>query len=227
VLFIREAEVNYDGARAGAVDASGVAVPPRSVRDLFRDRRVLTFMAAVVLFNVSNSATLPLVGQLFAKREHGGNAGWQIAMAVVVAEAVMVGTAAFTGSRASAHGRKAIFVVAFGILAVRNALGVVSHLPPYLIALQALDGVAAAIYGVLLKLVTADLAEGTGRFNFLQGTVQSAMGLGGFLSNLAFGFVARAVGFDASFLGLSAMAVVGGAVYLFKMPETKPGAARP
>lgn len=50
VLFIHETEVNYYGARAGAVDARGVAVPPRSVRDLFRDRRVLIFIAAVVLF---------------------------------------------------------------------------------------------------------------------------------------------------------------------------------
>jgi MFS family permease len=222
VVFIRDADVSYEGARAGATGEGGAPAPRRSARDLFRDRRVLIFTAAVVLFNVSNSATLPLVGQLFTKRDHGGSASWQTALAVLVAEAVMVGAAALTGRRAGARGRKPLFVAAFGVLAVRNALGVVSHAPPYLIALQSFDGVAAAIYGVLLKLVTADLAEGTGRFNFLQGTVQSAMGLGGFLSNLAFGLVARTVGFDASFWGLSGMAVLGGALYALKMPETKP-----
>jgi hypothetical protein len=41
-----------------------------------------------------------------------------------------------------------------------------------------MDGVAAAIYGVLLTLVVADLAKGTGRFNFMQGAVQPAMGFG-------------------------------------------------
>lgn len=81
---------------------------------------------------------------------------------------------------------------------------------------------AAAISGVLLTLVTADLATGSGRFNFLQGTVQSAMGLGGFLSSLAFGFIAHAVSFNASFWACPAMAVAGGALYAFKMPVTKP-----
>jgi MFS family permease len=101
-------------------------------------------------------------------------------------------------------------------------LTVVSHNGYYLISLQAIDGIAMAIYGVLLTLVTADLAKGTGRFNFLQGAVQSSMGLGGLLSNLLFGFVAKGVSFNASFLGLAGVAIAGGALYQFKMPETKP-----
>src|SRR6185437_16073119 len=39
----------------------------------------------------------------------------------------------------------------------------------------------------------------------LQGAVQSSMGLGGMLSNSLFGFVAKSMGFNASFLGLSAV----------------------
>jgi MFS family permease len=185
---------------------------------------VLLFTAAVVLFNVSNAATLPLVSQIFGKDHHHRAGGWQTAAAVVVAEAVMVATAAFTGRWAARHGRKPLFVAAFAILALRNALGMVSHAPAYLIALQALDGVAAAIYGVLLKLVTADLATGTGRFNLLQGTVQSAMGLGAFLSNLGFGQLAAALSFNASFLGLAVVAVAGGLLYALRMSETKPAA---
>jgi hypothetical protein len=50
----------------------------------------------------------------------------------------------------------------------------VSHNPWYLIALQGLAEMAAGIYGVLPTLVTADLSRGPGRFNFLQGTLQSA-----------------------------------------------------
>ena len=73
-----------------------------------------------------------------------------------------------------------------------------------------------AIYGVLLTLVTADLAKGTGRFNFLQGAVQSSMGLGGVLSNSLFGFIAKSMGFNASFWGLSAVAMLGGVLYRLK-----------
>ena len=80
---------------------------------------------------------------------------------------------------------------------------------------------------MLLTLITADLAKGTGRFNLLQGAVQSSMGLGGVLSNSLFGWVAKALGFNVSFLGLAAVAVHWGHLWQFKMPETKPDEAEP
>jgi hypothetical protein len=43
------------------------------------------------------------------------------------------------------------------------------------------------------------LGEGTGRFNLLHGSIQSAMETGAFLSNSAFGFVAKTADFNASF----------------------------
>jgi MFS family permease len=175
-----------------------------------------------VLFNVSNAATLPLVGELLSGHNKGASSAWQIAAAVAVAEVVMIGVAAYAGRKADPWGRKPLFLVAFAFHALRNGLTVISHQPFYLIGLQVFDGVAAAIYGVLLTLITADLAKGTGRFNFLQGSIQSAMGLGGFLSNTAFGFVAKSLGFDASFLGLSAAAVAGGLLFQCCMPETRP-----
>jgi MFS family permease len=140
----------------------------------------------------------------------------------MVAEAVMVGVASYTGGLADRIGRKPLFLIAFAALVLRNALTVVSHDRYYLIGLQALDGVAAAIYGVLLTLITADLARGTGRFNFLGSTVQSAMGLGGFLSNMAFGFVAKSMGFNAAFWGLAGVAAAGGVFFQARMPETRP-----
>jgi MFS family permease len=143
--------------------------------------------------------------------------------ALLFSEVVMVGVAAFIGKRADQWGRKPIFLTAFAFLAVRNFATVASHNQGYLISLQTLDGVAAAIYGVLLTLVVADLAKGTGRFNFMQGAVQSAMGFGGFLSNALFGWIAKSMGFNASFVGLGIAAVCGGALYWSRMPETVEG----
>jgi MFS family permease len=113
-------------------------------------------------------------------------------------------------------------LIGFAPLALRNALTVVSHDGFCLISLQALDGVAMGIDRVLLTLVTADLAKGTGRFNFVQGAVQSSMGLGGVLSNNLFGWIAKGLGFNASFWGLTIVAVAGGLLYQTRMPETKP-----
>jgi MFS family permease len=219
VFFIEQEKVNYEAAREGQGEQGGSE--RKGWRDLIRDHRILIFTAAVVLFNVSNQATLPLVAQLLSKSKHGRSAAWQIAAAVFVAEAVMILIALFAGKKADQWGRKPLFLAAFGFLALRNGLSVASHNPFFLISLQAFDGVAAAIYGVLLTLITADLAKGTGRFNFLQGSIQSAMGLGGFLSNLGFGALAKTAGFNASFLGLSATAVAGGLLYQLKMPETR------
>ena len=221
VLSIRQNDVSFEGARAGKTESGeGKQEPPKSAGDLFSDKRILVFTAVVVLFNISNSATLPLVGELLSKGK-GANSAWQIAAAVMVAEIVMVGIAMWAGKKADAWGRKPLFLIAFAFLAIRNGLSVVSHNPEYLIALQVFDGVAAAIYGVLLTLVTADLAKNTGRFNFLQGSIQSAMGLGAFVSNFAFGFLAKAAGFNVSFIGLSCVAIAGGALHWFFMPETR------
>jgi MFS family permease len=217
-LTIRNDDVDNEAARAGEKNQEG-GREHAGWRDLIKDRRILFFTATVVLFNVSNSATLPLVGQLLGQGKKSASV-WQVAACVIVAEVVMVGVAAFVGKRADQWGRKPIFLVAFVFLAVRNFATVASHNQWYLISLQSLDGVAAAIYGVLLTLVVADLAKGTGRFNFMQGAVQSAMGFGGFLSNAVFGWVAKGMGFNASFVGLGIAAVCGGALYLLRMPET-------
>lgn len=220
VAFLRNEHVNYEAAREGST-AEGDN-KRTAFLDLIRDKRILIFTASVVLFNVSNQATLPLVAQILTKDHHGSGSVWQVASAVFVAELVMSFVARYAGGKAQTWGRKPLFLIAFAFLALRNGLTIVNHNPYYLIGLQSMDGVAAAIYGVLLTLVTADLGKGTGRFNFVQGAIQSSMGLGGFLSNSAFGFVAKTAGFNASFAGLSAAAIAGGVLYQTRMPETRP-----
>jgi predicted MFS family arabinose efflux permease len=48
------------------------------------------------------------------------------------------------------------------------------------------------------------------------------MGIGGVLSNSLFGWIAKAMGFNASFWGLALVALGGGLIYQTAMPETKP-----
>ncbi len=204
-----------------------VKLKRQSWRDLAKDKRIITFAVAVVVFYCANAATLPLVGEILSSEKHGKGSAWQVAAAVIVAEVVMVAVSAVSGRLAESWGRKPLFLVGFAFLVLRNALTVVSHNEYYLIGLQALDGVAMAIYGVLLTLITADLAKGTGRFNLLQGAVQSAMGLGGVLSNSLFGWIAKSLSFNASFLGLAAVAAAGGLFYQFRMPETKSSEEQP
>lgn len=223
VYLIREGDVDYEAARAGMSSESGEAAKRKGWRDLASDKRILVFTACVVLYYFANASTLTLVSEMLTQGKKGHAAVAQVSAAVVVAEAAMVLVAIFCGRAADSWGRRPLFLLGFAVLAVRNALTVVSHRPDYLIMLQLLDGVAMGIYGVLLTVVTADLAKGSGRFNVVQGAVQSAMGLGGVLSNSLFGWTAKVLGFNASFWGLTAVAVAGGILYATKMPETRQG----
>ena len=227
VFFINERHVDYEAARGGKPNQGNQNGESKRSgwRELVSDKRILTFTACVVLYYCANAATLPLVSEILAQGHKGGatpkGAAWQVAAMVVVAEAAMVLVAIVCGKLADKWGRKPLFLIGFAALALRNGITVLSHDPYYLIGLQALDGVAMGIYGVMLTLVTADLAKGSGRFNFVQGAVQSSMGLGGMVSNSLFGWIAKAMGFNASFYGLAIVAIAGGALYQTAMPETK------
>ncbi len=221
--FIREDEIDYEAARAGKSGKGCEAERRTGWRDLLHDKRILVFTACVVLYYFANASTLTLVSEMLTQGKKGHASVWQVSAAVVVAEAAMVAVAISCGKLADRWGRKRLFLLGFAVLALRNALTVVSHNPTYLISIQVLDGVAMGIYGVLLTVVTADLAKGSGRFNLVQGAVQSAMGLGGIFSNSLFGWIAKMLGFNASFWGLAVVAVAGGILYAAKMPETREG----
>lgn len=221
VLFIRDNDVDYEQSRAGGND--GDSKQRTGWTELFRNRGVLVFAATVVLFNIANAATLPLIGEILAGKQGSHNhAAGQIAAAILVAEVLMIGASWFTGKKADNWGRKPLFVAAFLSLAIRNGFSVASTSQYYLVSLQAFEGVAAGISGVLITLISADLAKGSGRFNFLQGSIQSAMGVGSLVSNATFGAVAKAFSFNASFIGLALVALAGGVLFQVEMPETNP-----
>jgi MFS family permease len=93
---------------------------------------------------------------------------------------------------------------------------------PYLVvAVQALDGVCAAVLGVVVPLVVADIMRGTGRFNLGLGIVGSAVGIGAALSTTLAGYVADHLGTGIAFCGLAGIAL-GGLALVQLLPETRP-----
>src|SRR5581483_920575 len=106
----------------------------------------------------------------------------------------------------SSWGRKAAFLVAFTALPIRGVLYTLNDNPYFLVGVQLMDGIGAAIFGVVSVLVISDLTRGTGRFNFTQGVVATATGLGASLSNGLSGFIAERAGFNGAFLSLAGVA---------------------
>ncbi|MFC0242161.1 MFS transporter [Rhodopseudomonas telluris] len=232
-LSIPAAAIDDHVARGLDADAPGADAPAGSHHDqpsgfkvLLTCRPLLIFAGATVLFHFANAAMLPLVGQKLALVNK--NLGTTLmSVCIVAAQMVMVPVAALVGHKADVWGRKPIFAVALGVLALRGALYPLSDNPYWLVGVQLLDGVGAGIFGALFPLVVADLTRGTGHFNVSQGAIATAAGLGGALSTGVAGLIVVSAGYSAAFLTLAAIAAAGLALFLLLMPETRPGAEQP
>ena len=131
----------------------------------------------------------------------------------------MTPVALATGHLADSWGRKRIFLVAFSVLPIRGLLFAFSANPWLLVSVQILDGVGAGIFGVVSVIVVADLAQRTGRFNLLQGAMNTCVASGASLSNLVAGLVAQEHGYRSGFI-LVILALIALAFFSFAMPET-------
>jgi predicted MFS family arabinose efflux permease len=109
----------------------------------------------------------------------------------------------------------------FAALPIRGVLFAVVHDPYLLVVVQLLDGISAAVFGVMVPLVVADVTRGTGHFNLALGIVGTAIGIGASLSTTLAGYVSDNFGSAVAFLFLAAMAAAGLVLIWTLMPETR------
>jgi predicted MFS family arabinose efflux permease len=114
----------------------------------------------------------------------------------------------------------------FAALAIRGVLFATVRDPYLLVAVQVFDGITAAVFSVMIPLIVADVAFGSGHFNLAQGIVGTATGIGASLSTVLAGYVSDRFGSSIAFSGLAVVATAGLAVIWFAMPETR-RSARP
>ncbi len=223
VFLIREQEL--DEARASGASEGGAGREGRDEKEekkttlftLMRDRRILTLFAATALFHLANAPVMPLVG-LYIDRL--GGSGTQVAAVVLVAQAVMIPVALAAGWLCEHWGRKPVFAIGFIALPLRIFLYSLTSDPWMLVALQALDGIGAGIYGVVIVSICADLTRGKGGFNALQGLIATALSIGGVIGPLAAGFMVQHLGFAAAFYVFAAIAALAAVIFIVLMPET-------
>jgi predicted MFS family arabinose efflux permease len=188
--------------------------------DLLSDRRLLVFAGCVLLFQLANAAMLPLMGGIMTGRSSEWASGLMGAC-IVVPQLVVAGCAPWVGRIADSWGRRPLLFLCFAALALRGLLFALVHDPYVVLAVQALDGVCAAVLGVTLPLVVADVTRGTGRFNLGLGIVGSAVGIGAALSTSLAGYAFDHFGAAAAFCGLALIAMVGLAMVWLLLPETR------
>ena len=215
-------EIDHDVAR-GASDGAAPAGASGIVQ-LLKDRRLAIFLTCAVAFHFANAAMLPLLGEMLAKG-HGRTSMMFMSACVVTTQLVVTLLASWSGIKAREWGRKPLLLIAFGVLPLRGVSYTLTRAPSALIAIQMLDGIAAAIFGVVSVLVIADLTRGTGRFNLTLGAVTTAVGIGAALSQSIAGAIVHRFGYHAGFLFLAAVAAVAFVLLWTAMPETRRSAA--
>jgi MFS family permease len=188
------------------------------------NRRLLIFAACILLFQLANAAMLPLMGGILTMRSSEW-ASTLIAACIVVPQLIVAGFAPSIGRVADSWGRRPLLFLCFAALATRGVLFALVSTPYLIVAVQVLDGVSAAVLGVTLPLIVADITRGTGRFNLGLGIVGSAVGIGAALSTTVAGYTIDHFGSSIAFYGLAFIAVCGLALVWLLLPETRPDAA--
>jgi len=215
---IKSNEIDYEVARGS--DDGNHRADSSSIAHLLKDHRLIIFLICAVLFHFANAAMLPLLGEMLSKG-HGRASMMFMSACVVTTQLVVTLLASWSSIKARQWGRKPLLLIAFGVLPLRGVLYTLTAAASSLIAIQVLDGIAAAIFGVVSVLVIADLTKGTGRLNLTLGAVATAVGIGAALSQSIAGGIVHRFGYHAGFLFLAAVAAVAFVLLWTAMPETR------
>jgi MFS family permease len=128
---------------------------------------------------------------------------------MVVPQLIVALFSPWVGRQARIRGNRAVLLIGFGALPLRGFLFAVVTDPYMLVAVQLLDGISAAVLGVMVPLVIADASRGTGHFSLAQGFVGSAIGIGAALSTTFAGYMSDNFGHATTFLSLAGIAAAG------------------
>src|SRR5262249_35669461 len=194
-----------------------------SVPQVLSDRRLVVFAGCILLFQLANAAMLPLMGGILTLRSSQW-ASTLIGACIVVPQLVVAGFAPWVGRVADSWGRRPLLLFCFVALAVRGVLFAFVTDPYLIVAVQILDATCAAVLGVTVPLLVADIDTCTGRFNLGFGVVGSAVGIGAALITTLAGYAIDHFGSSVAFFSLASVAAGGLALVWLLVPETRPDA---
>jgi MFS family permease len=203
-------------ARGAAEAAAGHA----RVLHVLADRRLLIFCGCAMLFTFANAPLLMLIsGTLTAK---GSNPSLLIGACIVLPQIIVALASPAVGRFADRRGRRLVLIVGFAVLPLRALILSTTVNPVLVVAVQALDGIAAAGFGIMVPLIVSDVAARSGHFNLSLGAVGFAIGIGSTVSTSAAGWVADHLGMRFAFYFLAGIGLAAVLLASFAMPETRP-----
>jgi MFS family permease len=161
--FVNESSIDQAKARGLETDNGEIVVSqPMSYYQLLTDMHVIIFVICIMMFHFSNAAMLPLLSQSLYISNN--DLGFQFAaLAVIIAQLSMVVSAVGAGYFVKRFGSKPLFICAMSAIPIRGFIIalLIAYYPHniLLLATQFLDGLAGGIIGVLIVLVSENLAR--------------------------------------------------------------------
>lgn len=191
---------------------------------VFVELHLYTFFACVALFFLGNIAILPVALNALAAQHRV--AGLATTGSIIASQIVVVLFSPWLGRAAEHWGRRPLLIAGFAAVPLRALLFATLPGPVLLVAFELLDGVSAAVMGIMIPLIAADLTRRTGFLNLAIGSFGLAASLGATVSTSFAGWIADALGLRAAFLALAAAGVAAWLLVVLVMPETRPAAVR-
>ena len=199
----------------------GSAVSTTSILALAKNRELVLFTAAIVLFQLADASMLPIIGENLATT-HGNHAAVWMSGLIVAPQVAVAILAPWVGFHSEKKGRRPLLLLGFALEPVRSLVLALSTAYPALVFGQILSGVTGAVIGVLTVIVVADLTAGTGRFNLATGTLGALSGIAASLSTSSTGFVFQVLGPHLGYLLLAIVAALATLFLWMFLNETKP-----
>ncbi len=219
VSFIKGDEIDYARARNAASGKRAHDVAP--IQALAKNRKLVLFASALVLFQFVDASILPLIGENLAKGVQQNTSMWMSAL-IIVPQIVVAIFAPWVGYHSEKRGRRPLLLVGFAVEPVRASILAFTGTYAFVVAAQLLDGIAGATIGVLTVVVLTDLTAGTGRFNIAYGIVGALIGIAASLSTVVMGFVSQEFGRTVGFLTIASFACAAIILLWVFLAETKP-----
>lgn len=190
---------------------------------IFQEPELHVFAVAVVLFQLANAALLPAALNGLARS--GDAPGYLVSATIILPQVITAAISPWVGSLAQRLGRRPVLIVGFAAVPARALLFAALPGAVPLTAFQALDGISAAVFGLMLPLIAADVTKNSGYLNLAIGSLGLASGLGATFSTALAGVIADVFGDRATFLCLAAAGAACVALIAAAMPESRPPAA--
>jgi len=208
------------GSQPAPLDAQGendTRLSWHGMKSLLMDKRLSIFAVCVMLFFAASAAMGPGVAGRVT-RLSPEFATLIVAAIILVPQAIVATISPWIGRRAEASGRRPPMLVGWALIPLQGLVYATLPAPFALILGNLLNAFSAAIFGVTMTVVAADLTRETGGFNLTLGALGVAISIGASLSTFSTGISVALFGVRGAALSLALVRLSG----VLAMPETRP-----